>query len=221
MLKKSKKSRKLKIVLVVMIIIGILIAMDFQIRPLVKSIAASQAQIISTKAISDAVQQELSRADIDYSDLVNIQKGPDGNISAISTNIQKANTLKASITLAIESKISHTKPKTVGIPLGTLTGIELFTGHGPNVKMKISLPSSTITDFKSQFCEAGINQTKHQIYINVHTNVYALIPGYPTNTTVDTNIMVAETIIVGNVPNVYASSSKNSGSVADFAQLDK
>lgn len=222
MLKRRRSKNKVKLILgIITTTIITLILIDIQIRPLVKSLAASQAQIISTKAISEAIEHELARIDIDYSDLVTIQKGEDGSICAISTNVQKTNTLKSAVTLAIEEQISHTTPKTVSIPLGTLSGLELFTGRGPMIKMKISLPGSTITDFRSEFTEAGINQTKHQIYINVHTNVHALIPGYPTNTTVDTDIMVAETIIVGDVPHVFASSSSNNhGTIADLAQLD-
>ena len=221
MLKKRRNKSKKRLILGIITIIVTLMLIDIQIRPLVKSVAASQAQIISTKAISEAIEHELARIDIDYSDLVTIQKCEDGSICAISTNVQKTNTLKSAVTLAIEGQISHTTPKTVSIPLGTLTGVELFTGRGPMIKMKISLPSSTITDFRSEFTEAGINQTKHQIYINVHTDVHALIPGYPTNTTVDTDIMVAETIIVGDVPHVFASSSSNNhGTIADLAQLD-
>ena len=206
--------------IVLLLLIGTAIIIDWQIRPLVKSVAANQAQIASTKAINEAVQQELMENQISYDQLVKIERGNDGKVLAVTTDVAKTNLLKASISTDIQEKLSSTKPKSISIPLGTLTGTEILSGRGPMIEMKISLPSSVFTEFKSTFTSAGINQTKHQIHLKVNTEVYALIPGFPTTTTVDTNIIVAETVIVGEVPNVVANlSPANSGAIADFAQM--
>lgn len=203
-------------------IVGILVVIDWQIRPLVKSVAANQAQIATTRAINDAVQQELSQLSMNYADMVKIERGADQKIVAITTDVNKTNVLKAAISADIQEKLSNGATKKISIPLGTLTGTEILNGRGPMVQMKISIPSSVLTEFHSTFSSAGINQTKHQIYLSVNTKVYALIPGYPTSTTVETNIMIAETVIVGEVPSVFANVDPTSvGSVGDFSQLAK
>lgn len=70
--------------------------------------------------------------------------------------------------------------------------------------LRLTLSGNVNADFKSSFESAGINQTKHQIYLNIHTSVYSFLPGFNTTTDVETNVPVAETIIVGAVPQVVA-----------------
>lgn len=169
-------------------------------RPLIKSVAKNRAQITSVNAINVAVLEEINKLDINYSDIISIQRNETGKIIAINTDIKKVNNLKASITLAVQDKISGFKKKDLSIPLGTLTGTEIFNGRGPNVPLKLALSGSVLTDFKSNFESSGINQTKHQLYLDISTNVFAMIPGYPVTTAIDTSILIAETIIVGDVP---------------------
>ena len=76
----------------------------------------------------------------------------------------------------------------------------MLNGRGPKIPLKISLSGSVKANFRSLFESGGINQTKHQLYLDVSTNVFALIPGYPTTTTIDTSILVAETVLIGDVP---------------------
>ena len=208
-----------KLLIFIAIIIFVFILIDNQIRPLIKSIAANKAQIISTRAINEAVIEELANKNVDYSDLVSISRDSNGKVLSISTNVNKTNVLKSEISIAIQNKISSTQARKVGIPIGTLTGVDILSGRGPDVHLKISLPSSVITEFEGTFTSAGINQTKHEIHLNVHTEIYALIPGYPVTTTVDTNIAVAESIIIGDVPKVFANlDSKDASKIADFAK---
>lgn len=176
--------------------------LDCQLRPIIKSVAIAQAQVISTDIINNAIIDELSQQEIKYSDLISIERDSTGKITALNTNIRKVNLLKAIISDKVQDKISSIGVKKVNIPLGTLTGTEIFTGRGPSIRLKISLSGSILTEIKSNFSSAGINQTRHQIYISVSTKVFALIPGYPVTTAVKTNIAVAETVIVGDVPHV-------------------
>lgn len=173
-------------------------------RPLIKSVVFSQAQTVSTNVINQVVADELSRLDIDYSDIIDIQKDADGKILAVSTDMKKVNSLKSLMTLSIQDKISAMEVQKTKIPLGTFTGTEILNGRGPKIPIDVSMSGSVIMDFKSEFVSAGINQTKHKLYLEVNSEVLAFIPGYPVNTVVKTSILIAETIIVGEVPAVFA-----------------
>ena len=173
-------------------------------RPLVKSILFSQAQTVSINVINKAVVEELSRLDIDYSDIVEIQKDSDGKILAVSTDMKKVNSLKSMMTIAIQEKITTMDVQKIKIPLGTFTGTEILNGRGPKISVNISMSGSVIMDFKSEFVAAGLNQTKNRLYLDVSTEVMALIPGYPVNTVINTSVLIAETIIVGEVPALFA-----------------
>ncbi len=191
---------------IVFLTISILI--DHQMRPLVKSIASTQAQIVSTNVISQVVIDEISRLDIDYSDIVDIQKDETGKILAIKTDMKKVNSLKSSITMSVQEKITTMGKRKINIPLGTFSGTEILNGRGPKIPLSVSMSGSVVTDFKSEFLAAGINQTKHRVYLDVSTEVFALIPGYPVNTAVNTSVLIAETIIVGDVPALFAGNNQ-------------
>lgn len=139
---------------------------------------------------------------------------------AVNTDVKKVNLLKSMISDRVQEKFSDTRVQKVKIPLGTLTGTELFTGYGPLIRLKIAMSGSIATDLKSSFSSAGINQTRHQIYLCASTKVFALIPGYPVTTAVETNMVIAETVIVGDVPRVYANvDDKNSKTALTFAKF--
>lgn len=201
---KHRKKHRGTIFVTLLIVISVLLLLDHQLRPLIKSISADQARIISTNIINNAIIEELSSENIQYSDLVNIERDGSGKILAINTDVKKVNLLKSMIADKVQEKFSNTRIQKVKIPLGTLTGTEIFTGYGPPIRLKIALSGSIATDLKSSFSSAGINQTRHQIYLCAITKVFALIPGYPVTTAVETNMVIAETVIVGDVPRVYA-----------------
>lgn len=202
--KQKKLSIKIKILIIVAFVSIIAVLLDRQMRPLIKSVVFSQAQTVSTNVINQVVADELSRLDIDYSDIIDIQKDADGKILAVSTDMKKVNSLKSLMTLSIQDKISAMEVQKTKIPLGTFTGTEILNGRGPKIPIDVSMSGSVIMDFKSEFVSAGINQTKHKLYLEVNSEVLAFIPGYPVNTVVKTSILIVETIIVGEVPAVFA-----------------
>jgi sporulation protein YunB len=153
--------------------------------------------------INKAVTNELKKDNVSYNDLVTVERNESGEVLAITTNMVKMNELKASVISSVQEQLSDNH-KDIGVPLGTLLGNDLLHGRGPNVPLRLTLSGNVNADFKSSFESAGINQTKHQIYLNIHTSVYSFIPGFNTTTDVETNIPVAETIIVGEVPQVVA-----------------
>ena len=205
---RRKLSFKKRVLIIFFITLFIAVVIDFKMRPLVKSVAQAQAQIVSTSVINKVVVDELSRLDIDYSDIIKLQKDENGKILAISTDMKKINFLKSTITMAVQEKVVNMGKHNVKIPIGTFSGTEILNGRGPKIPLHVTMTGSVVTDFKSEFIEAGINQTKHRLYLNISTNVFALIPGFPVNTSVNTDIIVAETVIVGEVPSFFADFSK-------------
>ncbi len=208
-------------IVLLVIVLAIFIGIDFNIRPLVKSIIENKAQVEATNVINQVVEEEFSSSSDVYSQLVDIQKDQDGQVQSISTNAVNTNILKSKISRKIQENLSTTEPRIVKIPLGTLTSTEILSGRGPIIDMKISMPSSAIIDFKSTFESAGINQTKHRIYLEVNTKVNALVPGYPVVTNVQTTVLVSETIIVGSAPNVFANlNSANAGAISGLSHME-
>ena len=193
-----------KALIVIVFFFAFIILMDFQFRPIIKSITTNQARIKSVDTINRVITEELNKNGVTYNDLVTVERDSAGKILAITTKMVKMNELKSAIVANVQKEIGDDGHMDIGIPLGTLTGSELLHGWGPKVPLRLTLSGNVNADFKSSFESAGINQTKHQILLNIHTSVYSFMPGFDTTTEVETDVPVAETIIVGDVPQVVA-----------------
>ncbi len=200
----SGRSVRWRAFLFIVVFFVLILMVDKQIRPIIESITTNQARIQSVNTINNAVAEELKNNEISYSDLVTVERNDSGEVLAITTNMVKMNELKAIIIKDVQSDLGSDSHMDVGVSLGTLTGNELLHGYGPEVPLRLTLSGNVNADFQSSFESAGINQTKHQIYLKIHTSVYSFLPGFNTTTDIDTNIPVAETIIVGKVPEVVA-----------------
>lgn len=212
-----RKSRGKRFLLFVILLVVLAVILDGQLRPLIRTMAATQARIIFNNAVNEAVLEQLEGSGAQYGDLVNIEKDSSGKVLAITSNVVRMNELKAAVSLKVQEKLVNNQENEFNIPIGTLLGSELLHGRGPRIPLKISLSAGVVTDFESNFTSAGVNQTRHQIYMKVTATVFVLIPGYDTSTQAETSVPVAETVIVGDVPNVYA--GLNSGTPADVAGL--
>lgn len=203
-----KRKRKIRLLIFLTSILIFTVLLDFHLRPIIKSIAESKTHTISNDVIDDAILKELSGNNVKYSNLVHIDKSEDGSISSIVTDTQTINSLKSKIAIAIQNNLSKIDLTQIEVPIGTLIGTDLLNGRGPLMKLKVSISGSSSVEFTSKFCEAGINQTKHQIYLDIYTRISLLVPGYPTSTDIHTNMIIAEMIIVGEVPRVYSTNDK-------------
>lgn len=183
--------------------------MYFQFRPIIKSIASSKARMIATETVNEAILQELSENKDDYENIIRIQKNDGGELTVLLSDMEKINKLKSRVGIIIQNKFSGLKEGKIKIPIGTLTGIEIFSGIGPGVPLKISITGNVSTEFESNFKDAGINQTIYQIYLRIQTRMSAVIPGCCCSDNFETGVLISETIILGTVPKVYSDNIKN------------
>lgn len=201
-----------KLIFALILLGAMLFIMDKSLKPIMVAVSENEARVSAMQTIQEIILQELETGDITYSDLVDIQRDDAGNILAITTNIVRMNELKSNLLIKIQNSLSAYSHQEIGIPIGTLTGSELLHGRGPEVPLRVTLAGNAAADFESQFESAGINQTKHRITLKIHLQLYTFIPGINGTVDVDTDIPVAETVIVGEVPDIIANLSSLTGS---------
>ena len=153
--------------------------------------------------IFEAVNEAIQNGDISYERLISLEKDSEGKITAVHSNMAAFNRLQAQILDIILAKIDQVSARELSIPIGTLTGSALLAGRGPRIRVRMESVGSSTARFNNQFESAGINQTKHQIILEVEVSVAILLPGFTTATKVSTAVTVAETVIVGAVPDTY------------------
>lgn len=203
-MRRRRRGGRGRAVLALILLACFLVLFNLRVKPVVESITANEAKVKSVGIINSAVLQELEQNGVTYDSLVSVGRGEDGSVLSITTDMVSMNRLKAKIISAIQDRMDREGAETEGIPVGTLFGGHIFHGRGPKVYLKLTLSGNVTADFKSTFESAGINQTKHQICLQIRASVYSFLPGFDTTTDVNTNVVVAETVIVGSVPEVVA-----------------
>ena len=178
-------------------------AVNACLRPAVETLAVSDAVNRVSLAISQSVARCVSEQGVTYSDLVSIETDAAGNVTSLTRDLASASRLNALLVEYITEDLGQLQQEEFGIPLGTLTGWVIFSGKGPVIEVELLSAGDVTTRFRHNFEQAGINQTLHQMMLDVSVTVYLLIPGETLSTQVDSEICVAETVIVGQVPETY------------------
>lgn len=167
------------------------------------SLAQTQVTNATSDLINDAVAQQISSGNIAYDRIVYFEKDLNGRITALKTNIGEVNALKTETLNAINEVILDSDYFDLGIPIGSLFFPEFLSGRGPQIPVRILSVRNSDAVFQSNFTHAGINQTLHQLNMCVLVDVTVLILGRTVSFTVSSEVVVAETIIVGDVPDTF------------------
>ncbi|MDI3540463.1 MAG: hypothetical protein PWP66_1 [Thermosediminibacterales bacterium] len=199
-LKKQTKLLFLSLIITVMILLFILFYLiEKNLGPTLLAIAEARARIIATETINDAINKKIAR-NVQYKDLISVHKSIKGEVALIQINITEINRLKSETALYVADSLKEITMNEIGIPIGQITGSNILANFGPSIKFSI-LPVGTVeVDISEAFEEAGINQTRHKVFIDVKTWVRIAVPLVSSSIQVSTHIPIAETIIVGNVP---------------------
>lgn len=198
----SDKIRKLAKILATLSIAFVVANMTIQaIEPIIKSECITNAKAIATKISNEQATKVM--AEYNYEDLTNISKDENGNIKMISANIITVNRIISDIPNLIQKELDEEENSKFNIKLGSFTGSKVLAGRGPNVEIKMSVNGNVETDLKSEFSSAGINQTLHRIYLEVRCNVTILTPFNTIEEQIVNQVLLAEGVIVGEIPNTY------------------
>lgn len=189
------------VILLILIVIAYLL-IDEAVRPTILSISEARLRAIAVKAMNDAVRETVGK-DINYADLINIEKDQNGNITLVYANAVLMNNLAASTAIAAQDKILSIGEQGISIPIGTIIGGQLLSGRGPAVSVKFEPVGSVTTDFKTEFEDAGINQTRHKIYLILNSSVRIIIGNASQTVEISSQVLISETIIIGDVPQSY------------------
>jgi sporulation protein YunB len=200
-----RRKRHWKIILFLILVLAVwgFVGLRSRLWPVVRSLARTQVTNTASDLINDAVAQQLSGGNIAYDRIVYFEKDMNGRITALKTNIGQINALKTETLDIINEEIVDTDQSLLGVPIGSFILPEIFGGKGPKIPVRILSVRNSDASFDSHFTHAGINQTMHQLNMQVLVDVAVLVLGKTHSFTVASQVVVAETIIVGDVPDTY------------------
>ena len=174
-----------------------------QYRTVIRELAETQVRNTTSDLTNDAIAKQIADGKIAYDRIVYFEKDLDGRITALKTNMTEVNRLKTDILNIINDEILALDHSDIGVPLGSLILPEFFSGKGPAIPVHILSIRNSDATFTSHFSQAGINQTLHQVIMEVSIDVAVLVLGRTTAFSMTSEVVVAETVIVGDVPDTF------------------
>ena len=200
------------ILVLLLLFTALLIGFRVRYKQVILDLAKTQVTNSTSDLINDAVAQQIAGGNIQYDSIVYFEKDVNGKITALKTNIGEVNRIKTDTLNTINDEILAIDHTDLGIPLGSLFLPEMLSGKGPQIPVKILSIRNSDGYFESNFVQAGINQTLHQVHMYVLVDVAVLVLGRTIIFTVESDVVVAETIIVGDVPDTFFQTGGNYGS---------
>ena len=180
-------------------------------RPMIRALAETQVKNTTSDLANDAIAKQIAQGNIRYDRIVFFEKDLEGRITALKTNMSEINRLKTEILNIINDEILALDTTDLGVHLGSLILPEIFSGKGPAIPVHILSIRNSDASFESEFSQAGINQTLHRLIMEVSVDASILVLGKTGSFTVTTQVVVAETVIVGDVPNTFLQTGGNHG----------
>ena len=195
----------------ILLVISIILLFAFRsrYRDVVRELAETQVKNTTSDLTNDAIAKQIADGIIQYDRIVFFEKDLEGKITALKTNMSEINRLKTDILNIINDEILALDTLDIGIPVGSLFLPELLSGKGPVIPVHILSIRNSDASFSSNFVQAGINQTLHQLIMFVSVDVAILVLGQTGNFTITSEVVVAETVIVGDVPNTFLQTGGN------------
>ena len=183
--------------------LALVLFLRLSVAPLVEELATARVVNRASYIINEAIEAQLLSDEIDYENIIYLEKDVNGAITALKTNINEVNRLKTQILSVVDTMLLDLDVNEIGLPLGSLILPELFSGSGPKLPVRVMSISASDADFRNEFSEAGINQTAHRIMMDVSITMTVLTPVGTESVTATSAVVVAETVIVGTVPDSY------------------
>ena len=200
--KRSFKNKKVyKLLLIILILLIIFLVAARAVTPVFNRLCSEKAKSIATIITNDQTTNAIK--DYKYSDFIVIHKDNNGNILLLESNMKNINIVISDAAYKIQTSINNMKDEDINISLGSFTGISILSGKGIKVPIRISTIGNVKTNVRSEFISQGINQTLHRLYLDIESEISVLTPFNTINELITNQLIIAENIIVGEIPETY------------------
>ena len=176
--------------------------LDANLTGVVLSLADARARSLAVQILNEAVEETIAQ-EVSYAKLMHVVTGEDGAVRLIQADTAEMNRLASHATLLAQKKLEELEDQTISVPLGSALGLTIFAGAGPKIQVRILPVGAVVPRFETEFETAGINQTRHKVLLTLTAAVRLVIPTGSSKMEASTQMAVAESIIVGQVPESF------------------
>ena len=200
--------KRIILITVIFLVVGF-VFFDLYCASMTGNVALNHSKLIVQNIINESLYRSVAESGISYDDMANIRYDDNGNVRSIETDSAQINLLKSYLVKDVNEYISKYDVTEVGIPIGTFSGSDYLSGMGPEIDVSVQFSGVAVTEIFSEFTSAGINQTCHRIVVKTEVEISVITLGKRLDDRVTNECCIAETIIVGTVPETYADIIKN------------
>ena len=204
---KRRRKRCSGLLLMLFVLLAAAALLWFRLAPVIEDMAAAQVKNEASDLIAEAITGQMAQNDISYESIIRLEQDGAGKLLALRTDMNELNLLRNETLGILNEWIEENSFSELGIPLGSIVLPTLFSGQGPVLPVRILTVRDADAEFSSRFQEAGVNQTLHQITLQVAMNITILTPAGTTSLRVDSGMVVAETVLIGQVPSTLINAS--------------
>jgi len=203
--RKRRRRRALLVTAVLILLTGLFYKAEMRLAPAMQTAALQKAHTMAMAAMTEAIRDQvtLNPGVGDYQQLMYIERDSEGRITLMVMDTQLLNRLISNVVLDAEQRLEQLTKQSLSLPLLSLTGSQLFSGMGPDVRFSFRMSSAPVLQLKDEFTEAGVNQTRHRIYVELTTQLRVIAPFTRAEESVTATVLLAEGIIVGYTPDTY------------------
>ncbi len=206
-MRKLKRKRKIAPIVAIILVVAVgvlLISAEIRISNVRGKLISYAAKNAASAAATVGIEKSLETDRVRYADLVKFGRDRNGNIVSVSTDAYYLNKIGNNIGDEVDKQINEMKSYVLKIPVSVLFSEQFINGRGPKMPVIFVMTGITTTDFENEFTAAGVNQTHHRIMLNIKINTYVIYSGNVIVVPYETNVCVAESIVVGITPQTFA-----------------
>ena len=201
--RRRRRRRRFALFGLLAIILAAALGIQFRIRPMLRTIAEIQVVNAASSALAGAVNRQMAEGTADYGGLISFEKDENGQITAMRTDTGQIARLKAEVFTALDDLVAEVEIRDLGVPLGSLFLPSFFAGRGLRLPVKVVTLNMANADFYSSFTDCGINQSLQKVWITFTVNITFLTPAGMQATDVTSDVILAETVLLGRVPETF------------------
>lgn len=195
--------RAVRRIMLSLLVLGLIfLLLERNLEAVILDMASARAEAMAVEYIHEAVRDVMEDT-VTYEDMMNVQTDGQGRVTMLQANAVRMNELATVTALEAQSKLESAESQSIAIPLGAALGVPFLSAMGPRVQVRIVPVSAVSAAFSTEFESAGINQTRHKIYLSLRTTVRLVIPSGARQVSLSSQVLIAESIIVGDVPQSY------------------
>ena len=191
-----------RLVLIVLLLLDLYLLIQKSLTGVILDTAHAKAYALAVDTMNAAVRQSMGGG-VAYEELIAVRTDAQGRVTMLQANTARMNELASSVALSAQEALAEDAAPHVSVPLGAALRVPFLSSLGPKIRVSITPVGAVSASFHTEFEAAGINQTRHKIYLQLHAAVQLVLPTGAQPVAVDTQMLIAESIIVGEVPGSY------------------